>query len=312
MALLCVLIFLYSRRFYMSTVIRVVESADGKAHTLQIPGYDTINPVTVPSSGTYDLLTTMSPETLHALQPGLNLAVTEGELTVITTITIAELWAMASGSSGVDSVYSNSNPMITGAVQFVSGTNISLSQTGNAITVNSTASSGITALTGDVTASGSGSVPATVVSAGGGTGAFASGVTTVTNLKTALITGDAQPLVIVPSTDSVTAIEIQSAGTLAYPLITIDTIDGFVGIGNTTGGGPHRTLDVRGNASVNSDFLAGTIHINGVYFYLEALDTQAAITGTVGVAGQMAVASDTQNLLIYANGAWNTVNVTPV
>lgn len=122
----------------MTNVIRTVQSGDGVAHTLLIPGYDTINPVTIPSSGTVDLLTTLSPETLHAMQPELNLAVANGQLSVVSTITVAALWALASGSGGVSSIHADSNPSLVGAVQLVSGTNITLSQVGQAITVNST------------------------------------------------------------------------------------------------------------------------------------------------------------------------------
>jgi hypothetical protein len=43
--------------------------------------------------------------------------------------------------SGVTSIYSDSNPTITGSVQFVSGTNVTLSQTGSAITINASGSS---------------------------------------------------------------------------------------------------------------------------------------------------------------------------
>ena len=40
------------------------------------------------------------------------------------------------GSSGVSAIHSDSNPDIAGDVQFVSGTNIGLSQAGQAITIN--------------------------------------------------------------------------------------------------------------------------------------------------------------------------------
>jgi hypothetical protein len=42
------------------------------------------------------------------------------------------------GATGVSSINADSNPLLTGAVQFISGAHISLSQVGNAITVNAT------------------------------------------------------------------------------------------------------------------------------------------------------------------------------
>jgi len=46
------------------------------------------------------------------------------------------------GSGGVASLQIDSNPSITGEIQFVSGTNITLDQTGQVITINSTGGSG--------------------------------------------------------------------------------------------------------------------------------------------------------------------------
>jgi hypothetical protein len=56
---------------------------------------------------------------------------------------------------------------------------IAVDASGNVMTTGGGGGGGISALTGDVTASGSGSVPATVVSAGLGTGPFAAGTTTL-------------------------------------------------------------------------------------------------------------------------------------
>jgi len=47
------------------------------------------------------------------------------------------------GSGGVASLQIDSNPSITGNVQLVSGTNIILSQVGQVVTINSTASTGL-------------------------------------------------------------------------------------------------------------------------------------------------------------------------
>jgi hypothetical protein len=67
---------------------------------------------------------------------------------------------------GVNSIHADSNAALTGNVQLASGTNVTLSQVGQTITINSTGGgSGITQLTGDVAAGpGSGSQAATIAS----------------------------------------------------------------------------------------------------------------------------------------------------
>jgi hypothetical protein len=45
-----------------------------------------------------------------------------------------------SSSGAVTGVYSDSNPVLAGTIQFLAGTNVTLSQIGQAITINSTAS----------------------------------------------------------------------------------------------------------------------------------------------------------------------------
>lgn len=79
--------------------------------------------------------------------------------------------AAANGSSfsGVSSVHADSSANLTGDVQLVSGTNVTLSQVGQAITINSSGGgNGITQLTGDATAGpGSGSQVITVNSVTG-------------------------------------------------------------------------------------------------------------------------------------------------
>lgn len=69
--------------------------------------------------------------------------------------------AVASAGS-VSSVYSNSNPHLTGDIQFVSGSNITLSQVGNAITISSSATPAL----GNLTDAGTDGITIT-----GGTGA---------------------------------------------------------------------------------------------------------------------------------------------
>lgn len=59
-----------------------------------------------------------------------------------TVITVQGGVATLPSTAAVISIYADSNPTLTGSVQLVSGTNITLSQTGNAITINSTGGGG--------------------------------------------------------------------------------------------------------------------------------------------------------------------------
>jgi hypothetical protein len=83
----------------MTDLIRIVSSADGHTHPLDVPGYDAENPVTIPSGGNFDLLSVMSPETLHAMKDELSTLVTDGKLTSVQTITLGDLWNNASGGA---------------------------------------------------------------------------------------------------------------------------------------------------------------------------------------------------------------------
>lgn len=85
-----------------------------------------------------------------------------------------------SSTGAVTGVYSDSNPVLTGTIQFLSGTNITLSQVGQSITINSTGSgSGITALTGDATATGPGSAVLTLATVNANVGSFTNANITV-------------------------------------------------------------------------------------------------------------------------------------
>ena len=162
-------------------------------------------------------------------------------------------------------------------------------------------SGGITTLTGDVTAGpGSGSVSATVVSAGGGTGAFSAG-----QLSASGLIGTAQPFIFKPSVDSTTAMEWTTASGVV--LLKWDSANGFLGI-NTGSATPSRNLEVFGNANVTADFLAGTIHINDGFLYLEGIYTASQIIASSGTLGQLATASDTGAVYYYDGVLWKNLN----
>jgi len=146
---------------------------------------------------------------------------------------------------GVTAVHSDSNPDITGNVHLVSGTNVTLSQSGQDITINSSGGgSGITQLTGEVTAGpGSGSQAATLTNSA-----------VIAKVLTGFTSGSGT----VSASDSIlTAIEKVNANQqLDIPLTggfsgTTGTINGDA----TTGGTLSVTLT--GNITINS-ILNGT------------------------------------------------------
>src|SRR5271166_788007 len=128
---------------------------------------------------------------------------TLGEILVDTGTMFESISAIGT----VASIHADSSPNLTGNIQFVSGTNISLSQVGQAITINNTATSAvwgsitgninnqtdlqtefstkqpignyITALTGDATAAGPGSAALTLTTVNSNVGSFTNANITV-------------------------------------------------------------------------------------------------------------------------------------
>jgi len=93
----------------MTDLIRVVTSVDGHAHPLDVPGYDASNPVTIPSSGDFDLLTVMAPETLHAMQDELSSLVASGVITTVQVITPEQLWNLDAGGTEIEEDYTGTH-----------------------------------------------------------------------------------------------------------------------------------------------------------------------------------------------------------
>ena len=105
-----------------------------------------------------DLLTLTTEDNLWTLQPQLLSLQRVGAISVTGTLDTAQL-----DYDGVSSLHADANPELMGDVQLVSGTNISLSQVGHAITVNATGS-GTPALPHLQTFAGNGSNVATATS----------------------------------------------------------------------------------------------------------------------------------------------------
>lgn len=66
----------------MTAIIRSIKNVSGVTLTLQVPGYDPTNPVTIANNATLDLLTIITSEALHAMQLQLSGLVSDGSITV--------------------------------------------------------------------------------------------------------------------------------------------------------------------------------------------------------------------------------------
>jgi hypothetical protein len=111
-----------------------------------------------------------------------------------------------------------------------------------------------------------------------------------------------QPLEFIPSADSVTAVQFKSLS-LTPPVLNIDTIDGSVGI-NTAA--PNRSLEVIGNASVSTDFLASIVECQ-TNLRVQSPYPYAAIVAQSNQIGQIWCASDTKALLFNNGSDWQTI-----
>lgn len=117
----------------MATIIRTVHNSSLVNLTLFVPGYDTIKPpIVIAPSATLDLFTVLATEELETIQNQLAAFVAAGDMTVIATTDTTTF------SPTSMTIHADANPNLTGNVQLVSGTNITLSQAGQAITVNAT------------------------------------------------------------------------------------------------------------------------------------------------------------------------------
>lgn len=80
----------------MATLTRSITNASSTtALVLGIPGFDPTSQITIPASGTVDLLSVMTPDSLHAFQGQIAQIVAAGEATVAATIDSASLYPAA-------------------------------------------------------------------------------------------------------------------------------------------------------------------------------------------------------------------------
>jgi hypothetical protein len=101
----------------MPTLIRSVRNNYPNSVTLQVPGFDPLNPVTIASLVTLDLLSVMTADMLNAMQDYLVDLVAAGELTVMATIDSVALYLpLPKVSSSVDALAVHAD--VTNAVLF--------------------------------------------------------------------------------------------------------------------------------------------------------------------------------------------------
>ena len=140
------------------------------------------------------------------------------------------------------------------------------------------------------------------------------GVATVTNsdnLTAKTITGDGSPvgLIIKPSVDSVTALEITNAAGSGVPVLTVDVIDPTLRF-NTNSFFVAPGINVGGSIAATGTVSGENVTVGEGVLLLEAGYTQAQIVMETPTRGQLQVAVDTGNLL-YSNGTgWFTVDLT--
>jgi hypothetical protein len=141
-------------------IIRRITNNLNYSYPMPIPGVNDNQDalVTIPALATdLDLLALMTEDNLWSIQPTLLLLEGRGSITVTGTIDTAGF-----DYDGVASLHADSNAELRGDVQLVSGTNVTLSQVGQAITISSSGS----VTTGNLTDTSSDGITVT-----GGTGA---------------------------------------------------------------------------------------------------------------------------------------------
>ena len=155
----------------MAIITRRITSHKEYAFTIPCPGeigQQNANLIIPASVVDLDLLTLCTDDALWALQSALKSLQDGGAISVTGTLDTSNL-----DYEGVASLHADSNPPLNGPVELISGTGVTLLQTGQTITITSTSGGGgITQLTSDVTAGpGTGSQAATVASVGGSSAA---------------------------------------------------------------------------------------------------------------------------------------------
>jgi hypothetical protein len=165
--------------------------------TLLVPGYNTEKtPVVIPWNTTVDLFTVMTGDQLEAIQTTLAQYLSLGQIAVIATVDTATFNPVGGGGSGVTSLHADGGSALTGAIQLISGTNVTLTEGVGTITISSSG--------GGVTdplrlSNGTSDQPSYSFTADTGTGMYLIGV----NALGFAVSGLGSPVISMNSTDGI-------------------------------------------------------------------------------------------------------------
>ena len=114
----------------MATVITGIKNNTNTDFKLLVPGYNTTRPfLFINALGIYNLFNYLTPDEIWAIQEGVEPLVRDGTLSVTATSIFP--------FTPVTSLQADNNNPVVGDIQLISGTNVSLLQTGASIVINS-------------------------------------------------------------------------------------------------------------------------------------------------------------------------------
>ena len=113
----------------MATVITGITNNTDTDFRMLVPGYNTSRPnILINALTTYNLFDFLTPDEIWAMQVQLEPLVRDGTFSVTSTSIFP--------FTPVTTIRADSNPELVGDVQLISGTNVSLTQLGAAISIN--------------------------------------------------------------------------------------------------------------------------------------------------------------------------------
>lgn len=178
---------------------------------------------------------------------------------------------------------------LTGDVTLAAGSNISITPGGNTLTIAATDTTGITALTGDVAASGSGSVVATLAS----TGTAGTYVRVTTDAKGRVLSGLTAPQTVADggtgsSSGFLTNAVLLGNSTSPYQTVAVGSSGTFLGSNGTSWAARSLPVSVQGPANLAS---SGNGGVTGTLPGANQAAANLASSGNGGVTGTLPAAN---------------------